>query len=62
MNAPELSDRSQWAAVQRSMIQLQKCMSALEKIRAIAGVGSPIDKIALDAMTDKPWAAGGLDG
>ena len=52
MNAAELRDPATWEPTQKSMEHLRKCLTALEKIRGIAGSG-PIAQIAEDAMRNK---------
>lgn len=48
-------------SVQMQARQLQKCLTALEKIRAIMGVGSPVWRLADDAIQNRPVVAGGTD-
>lgn len=57
-SAAEFANPATWPAAQKSALHLQKCLTALEKIRGIAGVG-PITDIANAALMDKPQSAGG---
>lgn len=53
MNAAELRDPSTWESVQKDQIHLQRCLAALDKIKGIAGEGSPIAAIADAAIKNK---------
>jgi hypothetical protein len=60
MNAAELSDPTQWRAAQKAIEHLQRCLTALDKIKTIAGPGA-IYQVAEAAMLNRPPSVGGGD-